>query len=216
MDKLVDQAFSLLYPDRSIDFVSKLTYSKAFRGFNANVRYTKLKLEFRISYSWKDISDDIKIGLLQSLLNKVFKTDIKTMNIELYEIFLSKLQKVTPVVHTEGILSDSFNRMNQAYFNGLLDMPNLVFGKNNFHTLGTYTYQDDTIMISRSLLKDMNLLDYVMYHEMLHKKLNYKKTGKRTVHHSKEFRELEKQFEDKDAEKKLKAFVRRQRFFSSW
>ncbi len=101
--------------------------------------------------------------------------------------------------------------MNELYFNGMMLQPNLKFGGKNFHTLGTYSYTDDTIMISSVLKKDMHLLDYVMYHEMLHKKLQYKKSGKKTMHHTSEFKKLEKKFHDQDIEKKLQRFVRREK-----
>lgn len=216
MHYLIKKAFNELFPDKIIDFEAKIKYSKAFKGFNANVKYSKLNKEFRLSYDWKEVSDEIKIGLIQNLLNKMYKTSITTVNIELYEIFLKKLTKLAPKLKSDPLLEDSFNRMNEIYFEGMLMQPNLIFGGQNFHTLGTYNYGDDTIMISSALTKDFNLLDYVMYHEMLHKKLQYKKTGKRTVHHSKEFRDLEKKYHDKDIERKLKTFIKREKFKKSW
>lgn len=194
-----------------------LKYSRAFKGYNANVKYTKNleKVEFRLSYNWKEVSDEIKIGLIQSLFNKMFKTNIKTINIDLYDIFLKKIPQLSPKLKSEPILEESFNRVNEEYFNGLLDKPNLEFGGINFHTLGTYEHNSDTIRISEVLKKDLVLLDYVMYHEMLHKKLKYKvnenANRKRILHHSKEFRELEKKFKIKDIEDRLKNFIKKEK-----
>lgn len=211
MHYIIKKAFTGLYPDKEIDFQGKIKYSKAFKSYNANVKYYKnmKNFEFRLSYQWKEVSDEIKIGLLQSLMNKVFKTNIDTINIELYEIFLKKIPKLSPKNKSHPILEDSFNRMNEEYFNGMMMQPNLVFGGRNFRTLGTYSYTDDTIMISSLLKKDQNLMDYVMYHEMLHKKFQYKKTGKKTIHHSKEFKRWEKKYKDKDVENKLNRFLKK-------
>jgi hypothetical protein len=211
MHYLIKKAFQEMYPGKVIDFEAKIKYSKAFKGYNANVRYTLNYKEFRLSYDWKDVSDEIKTGLIQNLLNKMYKTDINTINIELYEIFLKKIPTLTAKTESDPILEDSFNRMNEQYLNGMIIQPNLVWGGKNFHTLGTYTYTNDAIMISKVLAKDMHLLDYVMYHEILHKKFQYKKTGKRTVHHSREFREWEKRYEDKDVEDKLKRFLKKEK-----
>jgi len=218
MHYLIKKSFSMLYPEKVIDFDAKIKYSKAFKGYNANVKYTRnmTNFEFRLSYNWKDVSDEIKIGLIQSLINRIFKTRVGTINIDMYEIFLKKIPKVIPITKTNIILEESFNRMNNNYFSGLMSIPNLEFGGRNFRTLGTYSYSDDTIRISTVLKKDMNLLDYVMYHEMLHKKLKYTKSNKNNLHHSPEFRRLEKIYHDKDVEEKLKKFLRKEKLLDNF
>ncbi|MEM4397598.1 MAG: hypothetical protein QW757_03175 [Candidatus Woesearchaeota archaeon] len=213
-DELIKKAFLDLYPNKEINFIATITYSRAFKGYNAKVKYTKNFMEFRLSYNWKNISDEIKIGLIQTLFNKIYKTNIKTINIELYEIFIKKIPNYSKKIKTDPILEESFNRVNEEYFNGLLEKPNLEFGGKNFHTLGTYDHGTDTIRISEILKKDLTLLDYVMYHEMLHKKLRYKSTGKRNLHHSKEFKELEKKFKVKDIEEKLKNFLKKEKLIN--
>jgi len=215
MHYIIKKAFNELYPDKEIDFESRLRYSKAFKGYNANVKFTKTYKEFRLSYLWKDVSDEIKIGLIQSLLNKVYHTKISTLNQELYEIFLKKLPVLTPKTEFEPLLIDSFNRVNAKYLDSLIIMPNLEWGGKNFRTLGTYDYGTDTIRISNVLSKDQNLLDYVMYHECLHKKFKFQKNGTRTVHHSREFREWERRYEDPEIEDKLKKFLRKKRLMDS-
>jgi hypothetical protein len=135
MHYLIKKAFAELYPEKPVLFEAKLKYSKAFKGYNAKVKYTKEFMEFRLSYSWKEVSDEIQIGLVQSLLNKIFRTGISTINIELYNIFLKKIPGVTPVTKTDPVLEDSFDRINLEYFNGLLMRPNLEFAGRNFGTL---------------------------------------------------------------------------------
>ncbi|MBN2367573.1 M48 family metallopeptidase [Candidatus Woesearchaeota archaeon] len=215
MHYLIKKSYTELFNEEP-DFDAKLMYSKAFKGYNAKVVYSRDYKEFRLSHSWKEVSDEIKIGLLQSLMNKIQSTDISTVNIDLYNIFLKKIPALTPKTKTDNILEDSFERINSQYFNGLLLKPNLEWGGKNFRTLGTYDYNTDTIRISRILKKDQMLMDYVMYHEMLHKKFRYKNTGKRTIHHSREFREQEKKFLEPDMEKKLTNFLRKEKIRESF
>jgi hypothetical protein len=61
--------------------------------------------------------------------------------------------------------------------------------------MGHFDYQKDTIMISQTLHERMDLVDFVMFHEMLHKKHRYYKTETgRRMHHHTAFREEEKQY----------------------
>jgi hypothetical protein len=168
-------------------------------------------MEFRLSHAWKEVSEEIQIGLIQSLLNRVFCTKVKTINIELYNIFLKKVPGLSPKTKTEPVLEESFERMNRDYFSGMMISPNLEFGGKNFRTLGTYDHGTDTIRISNVLVKDQVLMDYVMYHEMLHKKFKYKESGNRTIHHSSQFRAEESKYNCPDVEDKLKDFLRREK-----
>ncbi|MBN1503037.1 hypothetical protein JW930_05825 [Candidatus Woesearchaeota archaeon] len=209
---LVRKAFEELYPNKETSHRFNLRYSRAFKGYNANVKYDKQNMEFRLSYEWKSVSDEIKIGLIQSLFNKVFKTNISTLNIDLYNTFLKKIPLLTPKIESDPVLEDSFYRVNEKYFYGMILKPNLVWGGDNFRTLGTYDYTTDTIRVSKILDNEPELLDYIMYHEMLHKKLKYRESKKRNIHHTKEFRKKEKEFDIPDIEKRLNRFLRKQRF----
>jgi len=61
------------------------------------------------------------------------------------------------------------------------------------------------------------LLDFVMYHEMLHKKHKFSISGVKSRYHTKEFKEDEKKFGDvKLIEKKLTIFLRKHKRKLSW
>lgn len=217
---LMEQAFKGLWPEKEFNLIWTLRYSDAFSTFNANVRYTKKSLNFKLSMEWKEVSDEIKIGLIQSLMIKVFKDKgKKTTNIDLYNLFIKNVHISAPKTDIDPVLSESFDRVNDKYFAGMMEKTNLILGNHNFSKLGTYEYGSDTITISTVLLKDESLLDYVMYHEMLHKKLKFTSGAQRNLHHSREFRSKEKEWEDKEAEIKLKNFLRSQKrksFFKFW
>lgn len=208
---LIEQAYREIFPGMNYNYESSIIYSKAFSDYNANVRYTKTKIMFRLSYMWKGVSKEIQIGLIQSLLVRIFKVKMKTTNMDLYSMFLKNIHIGVPKDNIEPLLKNSFDRVNEQYFAGMIEMPNLMFSGHNFSKLGTYEYGSDTITISKVLIHDMDLLDYVMYHEMLHKKLKFKHDGARSVHHSREFREKEKQWHDKQVEDKLKIFLKAQK-----
>ncbi|MBR9676363.1 hypothetical protein GOV05_05115 [Candidatus Woesearchaeota archaeon] len=200
----------LIGEEPSINFLVR--YSKAFQPYNANVKYTSKEMTFSLSHLWKQASQEIKIGLIQSLMIKVFKPEKKkTLNTDLYHLFIKNahIGEVEKVV--DPILKVSFDRLNNLYFNGMLDSPNIKWGEKSFSQLGRYAYASDTITISQVLRKDQVLLEYVLYHEMLHKKLKYKHNKTRSFHHTKEFKDKEKLFYEKDVEEKLKAFLRKER-----
>lgn len=214
---LITEAFKQLYPETELSYETELNYSKKFKPYNANVKLIKHenKLIFNFSHKWKEVSEEISIGLIQELLVKILKDRnyTRTMSMDLYNIFIKKLHIAVPKIHSEPILESSFNRMNELYFNGLLEKPNLKWGKNSFTKLGSYEYANDIITISKIFKdSDTGLLDNIMYHEMLHKWLKFDSRNGRSIHHSVEFRKREKAFEGYESvEKRLKEFIRRKR-----
>lgn len=210
---IIREAFEGLYPEKQVAKSFYLKYSGKFKPYNANVYITPYRLEFRLSKEWKRVNKEIQIGLIQSLFKKIYKTKSHTMNIDLYNIFIKRLDKVLPKTKYDPILAQSFKRNNEKYLYSSLDLSNLQWGTASTSKLGTYDYHTDTITISKILMDaPRELLDYVMYHEMLHKKIKYKQSNIRSIHHSKEFKEMEKRFENhSQMEKGLNQLCRQKR-----
>ena len=103
--------------------------------------------------------------------------------------------------------------INDKYFLGLIELPNLKFGKNSFTKLGSYSYASDTITISSALKHDFELLDYVMHHELLHKKHQFNSKNGRSYHHTALFRKKEKEFENAGLMEKRLGRLRLKNFF---
>ena len=215
---IIQRAFMELYPEKYEGrYNFELKYSGRFKGYNANVRYKGNSFCFCLSRLWEEVDDNIKIGLIQHLFNKAFRTKRKTVNIELYDLFLKNIHLAVPKDRINESLRDSFDRVNSKYFHGMLTMTNLVWGSHSVRKLGCYDYGTDTITISRVLDDDEDVLDYVMYHEMLHKKIKFKTKNNRSSHHSSEFRLKEKEFENLDfVERKLNKIIRKHRFSKRW
>lgn len=190
----------------------KLRYSRRFRGYNANVRYNERMMEFGLSRHWKGISQDIQIGLLQTLILKATGRRAKTVNTELYNIFLKKVHQASPKERIDGALFELFCELNREYFGSLLETPNLVWGRNSLRKLGSYDYGTDTVTLSSVLKPRPDLTKYVLYHELLHKKHKYSADGRGSLHHSPGFRHDERQYRGHDRlEKELAAYLRKKK-----
>lgn len=214
---MLKEAINELYEEFPYSY--SLKYSAKFKPYRANVRLRADNIQFNLSRKWKTVSKEIQIGLIQELLLKIMKNKLKplrtnTQNIELYTIFMKKVHLTAPKTETNPILEESFNRVNEKYFYNLLEKTNLRWGYPSLSKLGSYEYGTDTIMISRILENaDKELLDYIMYHEMLHKKHKFTKRGSRNYHHTTEFKNKEKEFENSELiEKKLSSLLNRKRF----
>ena len=194
--KLAEQAFNELFPEKNLqEYTFKIKYTDKFKPYNANVRCTKNSFHFNLSRKWKTVSKEIQIGLMQGLMLKLFKENKKTMNIDLYNSFMKNLHISIPKVINDAVLGESFNKVNEKYFFGLMERPNLVW-HDSIRRLGSYEYGSDTISISKVLSNDSDLMDYVIYHEMLHKKFKFSSNNGRTCHHTREFKEMERKFEN--------------------
>ncbi|MBN1644852.1 hypothetical protein JW851_02325 [Candidatus Woesearchaeota archaeon] len=214
--RLVEKAFKGLFSDMDFIYTDVVKYSGRFKGFNANVklnRFTKT-ITFCLSRNWQGVDESIRIGLLQGLMLRLFKKKGRTTNMDLYENFIKNIHIAVPKNKSNPVLEQSFNRINKLYFAGMVDKPNLRLGKNSIRTLGNYDYGTDTITISSVLLNHIDLLDYVMYHEILHKKHKFKFKNGRSFHHTKTFKKNEKTYPNsKELEDKLSRILRKKKLF---
>ena len=207
MSKIIEEAFKGLYPNKNFNYHSKIKYSAKFNSFNANIRKTSLSIEVRMSKNWRPISKEIKIGLIQNLLVKIFGYKKPTLYQDLYENFLKSVHLVIEKTKTDSFLEQHFNDLNEKHFFGMMDKPNFTWC-NSINKLGSYEYGSDTLSISVILKDRPELLSYVMYHEMLHKKFKFTTKNGRSHHHTKEFRVKEREFSNsKELEKKLHRLV---------
>lgn len=220
---IVEEAFSRLFPGAEFGFVASVKYSGKFKPYNATVRKTGSSLCFNLSRSWKGTSDEIVIGLIQHLLVKILRkekflaTAVKSshktasLNMQLYDDFIKGVSEVTVSNgSSDEKLESSFNRVNEKYFFSIIDKPNLAWGSDSFRKLASYDYHTNTITVS-SLFREApeRILDYLMYHELLHKKLKFSSSNGRIRHHNSEFRKIERQFEGyATVEAELNVFIR--------
>lgn len=213
---LIQEAFQRLFPERSFDFQAVLKYNKKLGDFNANIRLRENLLRVNLNHKWKEIEPEIKIGLIQTLLLKMLGKKYgerqrgRTFNIELYNNFVKKIPSFTPKTKTEPSLEEAFQRVNQNYFSGRLEKPNLSWGAASFRKLACYNFHNDTVVVS-SVFKEAReeVLDYLLYHELLHKKEKFDYKNNRNYFHTPKFKKAERLFfNKKQIEKQINQTVR--------
>jgi hypothetical protein len=216
---LVREAFNQVFPEKPYVYAAAVTYSGKFKGYNASIRLNKLqkRIALKLSKNWRTVSRDIQLGLAQHLLCRLFKEKRRSIQMDLYAHFLRAVPRTVAKTKSHPVLEQSFNRLNDSFFGGLMEQPNLVLGQGTTK-LGHYDLGTDTVSISTILLEHPELLDYVMYHELLHKKHQFSGTGPRHTFHSKAFRDDEKKFPGwQRLEKELSRVVSsKRRSFWSW
>jgi hypothetical protein len=95
-------------------------------------------------------------------------------------------------------LNQVFERVNREYFHGKIEKPQLTWSqKKSYRRLGTYAAQTDTVTISRTFDNESfpdYAVDFIMFHELLHKKIGVKRANSGKHNHTKIFKEYERQF----------------------
>jgi hypothetical protein len=145
--------------------------------------------------------------------------NISTSNMKLYEAFMKGLSKYAKSDEHDPELEESFNRVNEKFFNGMMEKPNLIFANESFRKLGSYEYSTNTVYMStifQGLPDDeKKFLDYVVYHELLHKKHTFNVKNGRHQAHTTVFKNDEKKFglvDDVDMEKELTNWLRKKKY----
>jgi len=204
---LLEQSYNDLWPDDIGRYTFVVKHSGKFKGYNANIRRRASTITIGLSKQWRSVGSDIRKGLMQHLLVKLLKRDGHTMEMDLYNAFLKHVHIAVPKTKTHPVLADSFDRLNEVFFSGLLEKPNLELSE-GVNTLGHYNYGADTLCITKHLLARPDLLDYVMYHEMLHKHHKFSSKNGRSCHHTKAFRDDERKFPEAERlEQEMSKFV---------
>ncbi len=221
MVDLIEESFRRLFPDRRFSYLTEEKYSLRLKDFNANILLRGGKITVKYNLQWKNIDDEIKIGLIQTLLLKLFKvrdkTSVSYLNIDLYNDFLKRIPDFAEVHKSHPELEDSFHRVNSELLDGELEKPNLVWGKASTRKLACYNFHNNTVTVS-TVFKESpkHVLDFLMYHELLHKKFQFSHKNGRASYHSSAFRAAERQFPgypavEKDIETEIRRHKRGQR-----
>jgi predicted metal-dependent hydrolase len=208
---LIQESFQRLFPDKEFPYQAELNYNLRLSDFNSNIRLHGNKINLNLNLQWKDIDDEIKIGLIQSLLLKLLKTKRNTVNIELYHNFIKNIPTLTPKTEFDLILNASFKRVNEQFFSNQIELPNLTWGTDSRTKLASYNFHRDVISVS-TIFKTApeRVLDYLMYHELLHKWQKFRHKNGRSFYHTSEFREAEREYpQQKDVEEEIKIMIKR-------
>jgi hypothetical protein len=187
-----------------------------FAGLSHTAQFRENHLRVRVSDLFVDAPKQVIHALALILLAKLYRRKLTSDVHQTYRGFIlsediqerariarSSRGRIQPGKGPSGRyvnLDVCFDRLNDAYFGGSLNKPMITWSAGRSrHTLGRYDATHHCIFISR--IFDVPgvpgyVVDYVMYHEMLHVKHQSCIRGCRILVHTPEFRADEKRFSE--------------------
>lgn len=119
-------------------------------------------------------------------------------------------KRVSPAHTVQGKhydLAALFDHLNQQYFEGTLQRPHIGWSSRSWRRqFGCYDPGPNQIVLNRRMDRPgvpQSVVEYVLYHEMLHVKHPTRRSGCSLISHSPEFRAEEKRFEHFTTARKL-------------
>ena len=204
-------------------YTSRIQIESYYSGYLFRNRQKNGKVFLEINEGFISAPDEIKRDILAAALKRRTAKRIKAIKAYTgtteYSRIQAALQDNNGANHLAGRgqqydLATLYAKLNRDYFKGQLEQPRLVWSpRKSVRRLGTYQPDSDTITISKRLdSRDIPqyLVEYVLYHEMLHKKIGLREVNGRRYAHTSEFRKAEKQFAQyKEAEEFIKKLNQR-------
>lgn len=182
-------------------------------GINHTIRVRNGKVFVRIAEICHDMPLSAHRGLARILVGKLYGRRTPPGARDAYESYAQTLELRERADHsrrtrgrkvvtgTKGDIYDldeMFDSLNFWYFGGRLERPVLTWSpRKSFHILGHHDSTHDTISISRSLdsaAVPKFVVEYVLFHEMLHIAHPAKHKNGRRYHHTPAFRRDERRF----------------------
>jgi predicted metal-dependent hydrolase len=180
------------------------------------VRQTRGMIDFEINEGFINAPMDIKEKLVTSALdrkNRKYAKDIRTFNSsDAYQKISDELNAGSQINRRsfQGShinLKELFDQINQEYFHSQLEQPRLMWSvRRSKRRLGFFDPHSNTITINRRFDTPDTpraLVEYVMYHEMLHLHLGIREANGRRYSHTSTFKRAEKRFKHYEAAEKL-------------
>jgi hypothetical protein len=229
IDKLYAEAFRQLGHNRPVPQIEVKFYP--YTGLNHTIRLRSGCVYVRISDIIADAPIEVHRALAFILVAKLLKKKIPALHERTYRQHtyspevrraaeLARQRRGRKIVSTTRgqayDLDKIFRRLNYRYFEGGLSKPTLTWSRTRTHRiLGHHDSIHDTIVISKTLdSHDVPewLVEFVLYHEMLHIKHPARIVNGRRHHHTKAFRTDEKRFPFyEQAQELIEQLVREQR-----
>jgi hypothetical protein len=184
-----------------------------YAGLSSTIRLRQGRVYARVSDILQDSPREVLYALACILVSKLYRRKVSAECERTYREYTSRpsvLRSVEAMRRRRGYkittsprgkvydLEELFAGLNARYFSGRLARPALSWSQRRTgRVLGHHDHVHDAIIISRTL-DDTRIprlvVEYVLYHEMLHIKHPPRNTKGRTVYHSPQFRADERQF----------------------
>jgi hypothetical protein len=188
-----------------------------FANVNNTIRMREGRALVRISDLLESAPEPVLRSIAHILLAKLYRKPIEAAYATRYRRYVSSYEMTqrthlvrqmrgrkrlnSPNGHVWN-LEQIFDELNQRFFQGLMGRPQMSWSsERSRHLLGHYDPAHNTIIISR-IFDDARLpkflVEYIVYHEMLHLKHPVKLRGSRRCVHPPAFQEEEKLFPQMD------------------
>src|SRR5262249_8221608 len=184
-----------------------------YAGLSSTIRLRKGTIYVRVSDLLQQSPREVLYALASILVAKLYRRKVSVEHAEIYRQYTLRpevLQATESARRLRGYkmitsprgryhdLEEIFEDLNARYFEGSLARPRLSWSQTKTRrVLGHHDHVHGTIIVSRTLDSasiPKLVLEYVLYHEMLHVKHPPKLVGERTIYHSAQFRDDEKRF----------------------
>jgi predicted metal-dependent hydrolase len=196
------------------------------------IRYRENIIKVRINHLFKNAPNDVLEAVAHILFSKLYRHRTPAEALDRYHRFVEAHQHrfrallqarsgstpalTSPKGHHFN-LQHIFERINRHYFQSRLILPSLGWSRRAGQTkLGEFQALRHAIVINRRLDSADTpgyILEYLMFHEMLHMKHGAEIRNGRRVVHTKRFRMEERKFEDYAA---AKEWIRRVTRLPEW
>lgn len=193
-------------------------YRVSFYGYSSlksTIRQQKSGVLIRVSHLFLDAPKEVLVGVLHTLLARFHDRPVPKDPCRAYDEFcerpeieerarrLRKMRGTKILVGTKGDIHDldkSFKRVNDTYFGGQLPKPTLTWSPGvSRRRMGYCDDELNTIVISSGLDSKrvpIYVLDYIMYHELLHIVCPIRSDRRRRQIHTEEFKRRERQYQE--------------------
>ena len=222
-EAMASRIFAALKPRTDVPVIR--VEFRAFTALSSRIRLREGRLTVRISHLLRDAPEAVIESLLWILLAKLYRRPIPAEAQSCYREFVNRdelRQDLSTLRQSRGRkriaapqgehydLDEVFDTINARHFGGTISRPQLGWSRQQARTLlGQYDPHHHLIVLS-SLLDHARVprlvVDFVMFHEMLHIQIPVIESSHRRSIHPPEFRAAERRYPEYG---EAKAFLKR-------
>lgn len=210
-ESLYRRVFHSLRPRTRLDAV--VVRYRRLANASSSIQWKEGTLEAHLSDVFQQAPESVHEALAWILLCKLFRKQVPPRHLDRYRRFLNRKEvvrnveqlrrerghkRILPPQGAHFDLVELFEALNLHFFFGLMARPELGWSPARSRSiLGHYDAAHHTIVISRWLDgADVPrfVVEYVMYHEMLHLRFPEDRSGSRRCVHTEEFKQAEKEY----------------------
>ena len=222
LELLYQELLSDLFPRKKLTVKAQFYNSKNLRH---TIEMNHKTVLIRLSHLIAEAPDTVLDALGQILLFKLFRYKSNPAHRKIYNSYINQhivpglpeiKHRISPHYTPAGSyfnLKEIFQNINMHYFKGQLDEPKLGWSlKPSYARLGFYDATRNLLVISQifdSHKTEPAVLEFLVYHEMLHIFFPTESINGRRRIHPPEFRRKEQEFPGYD---KIQKWIRKKRF----